>query len=53
MVFTVVPLAYGEHASPEAGFSIRGEPPERLNMRGKWPITDDAVGSTTSVALVR
>ena len=54
MVFTVVPLAYGEHANPQAGFSIRGEPPVLLNMEGKWPITDDAVGApAANVALSR
>lgn len=54
LVFTIVPLAYGEHANPQAGFSITGEPPDLLNMEGRWPITDDALGSpSASVALSR
>ena len=52
MVFTVVPLAYGEHANPQAGVSIKAEPPDKLNMAGKWPITDDAVGAA-AVAVVK
>jgi hypothetical protein len=52
MIFTVVPLVYGEHANPQAGFSITGEPPPLLNIEGKWPITDNAVGAPpVSVAL--
>ena len=50
MIFTVVPLAYGEHANTQAGFSIKGEPPDLLNLKGKWPITDDALGAA-NVAL--
>ena len=50
MVFTVLPLAYGEHANPQAGVSIKAEPPGVLNMAGKWPITDEAVGAAVSVA---
>lgn len=53
MVFTVIPLAYGEHANPQAGVSIKAEPPSRLNLSGRWPITDDAVGTAVSVALAR
>lgn len=52
MVFTVVPLAYGELANSQAGVSIKTEPPDKLNMAGKWPITDDAVG-TANVAAVK
>ena len=44
IVFTVVPLAYGEHGNAQAGLSIKGEPPDLLNMKGKWPITDEAIG---------
>ena len=51
MVFTVVPLAYGEHGNAQAGLSIKGEPPDLLNMKGKWPITDEAVGAAVSVAI--
>jgi hypothetical protein len=53
MIFTVVPLAYGEHANPQAGVSIKAEPPDVLNMAGKWPITDDAVGASMDVAVAR
>lgn len=55
MVFTVVPLSYGEHGNAQAGFSIVGEPPERLNMEARWPITDDALGApaSASVAVTR
>lgn len=52
IVFTLIPLSYGEHANPQAGFSILGEPPRLLNIEGKWPITDDALGATTSPSLV-
>jgi hypothetical protein len=45
MVFTVIPLAYGDHTNAQAGFNIRGEPPETLNMEGKWPISEDALGT--------
>ena len=51
LIFTVVPLAYGEHGNAAAGLSIASEPPARLNMEGRWPITDDALG--TSVAVVK
>ena len=34
-----------------AGLSIASEPPARLNMEGRWPITDDSLG--TSVAVVK
>jgi hypothetical protein len=54
MVFTVVPLAYGDHTKAQAGFSIHGEPPDSLNMEGKWPISEDALGTTpASVALMK
>ena len=53
MIFTVVPLAYGEHGNAQAGLSIKGEPPDLLNMKGKWPITDEAVGAATTVAVNR
>jgi len=54
MVFTVVPLAYGEHGNAQAEFSIRGEPPHRLNLDARWPITDDAIGaSAANVAAVQ
>lgn len=54
MVFTVVPLSYGEHGNAQAGFSIKGEPPSTLNLKAKWPITDDALGApVANVAVMR
>lgn len=55
MIFTVVPLAYGEHGNSSAGLSIASDPPSRLNMEGRWPITDDAIGTEplSSVAIVQ
>ena len=50
LIFTVVPLAYGEHAHPQDGVSIKAEPPSRLNMSARWPITDEAVGTSTMAA---
>ena len=49
MVFTVVPLVYGEHAvDADKGIVIKAEPPKRLNLGGSLPVTTEApvAGST-------
>ncbi len=53
LIFTVVPLAYGDHVNAETGFNIHGEPPEMLNLEGKWPITDEAFGVISNLAATR
>ena len=55
LVFTVVPLVYGEHAVDAGkGTSIIAEPPARLNLKATWPITgkDAAVSGSNTVATV-
>jgi hypothetical protein len=54
LIFTVVPLAYGDHAISQTG-SIHGDPPDLLNMEGKWPISDDSIGAVMpgSIAVTR
>jgi hypothetical protein len=44
LVFTVVPLTYGDHAISQTG-SIHGDPPELLNLEAKWPISEDSLGA--------
>ncbi len=53
LIFTVVPLSYGEHGNAASGLSIASEPPRRLNMEGRLPITDDAIGAISTIAVVR
>ncbi len=46
LLFTVVPLLYGKYdVNKEAGVQITLEPPKSLNMNGRWPITEETVGS--------
>lgn len=42
ILFTAVPIVYGEQQTP-AGTIIVTAPPDRLNMFGKLPITDEAI----------
>lgn len=51
LVFTVVPLMYGEHLIDAAKNRILvATPPERLNMAGRFPITDGSFGTSASVS---
>ena len=46
LVFTVVPLMYGEHLiDPVKQRVLTAVPPVRLNMGGRWPITEDSFGT--------
>lgn len=46
LVFTVVPLMYGEHLiDPAKGKTLTATPPVHLNMEGRLPITDDNAAS--------
>ncbi len=46
MVFTVVPLLYGEHlVDAKQKRTITAVPPHRLNMEAVFPITDQSYGS--------
>ncbi len=46
LVFTVVPLMYGEHLiDPETNGILTALPPTQLNMSGNFPITDLSFGS--------
>ena len=46
LVFTVVPLMYGEHLiDPVKGKILTATPPAQLNMSGPLPITDDSFGT--------
>jgi len=45
LVFTVVPLAYGEHLiEPVQHRVLNAVPPARLNMKGNLPMTDNSFG---------
>ncbi|MBP7948249.1 MAG: hypothetical protein KA004_01245 [Verrucomicrobiales bacterium] len=51
LLFTTVPLLYGTYEiNREQGARITLEPPAKLNMDGRWPLTDEAVGTTVNVA---
>jgi hypothetical protein len=46
LVFTVVPLMYGEHLLDSAKHLVlTAEPPGVLNMSGRFPITDGTLGT--------
>ena len=48
LVFTVVPLMYGEHLiDPVKNIVLTAIPPQRLNMRARLPITDDSLGNAS------
>ena len=48
LVFTVVPLMYGEHLiDPVKNRVLTATPPQRLNMRAPLPITDDSFGTAS------
>ena len=59
LLFTLVPLLYGNceiNGDPDAKLSMA--PPKKLNMDGRWPVTEEAAGvisnpTTTSVANVQ
>ncbi len=47
LLFTVVPLLYGTYdIDPGKELRITLAPPKKLNMDGRWPLTDEAVGLT-------
>lgn len=49
LVFTVVPLMYGEHLiDPAKNLVLTAQPPALLNLSATFPITDDSFGSTTA-----
>lgn len=48
---TVVPLLYGDHRLNET-MAIHTAPPKRLNIRGRWPITDGTLGNPDASAAV-
>jgi len=46
LVFTVVPLSYGEHLlDPAEHRVLNAVPPERLNMRGNLPVTSHSLAN--------
>ena len=46
LVFTVVPLMYGEHLiDPVKNKILTATPPDHLNMSAPFPITDDSFGT--------
>jgi hypothetical protein len=52
MVFTALPLVYGEHAvSSAADTRILAEPPARLNIKAAWPVTGRDPSVSTDAAL--
>lgn len=54
MVFTALPLVYGEHAlSATTENRILAEPPARLNLRAAWPVTgrDSPVHDQTALTV--
>ena len=52
MVFTALPLVYGEHAISSATESrILAEPPARLNIKAAWPVTGRDPSVSTEATL--
>lgn len=50
LVFTVVPLMYGPHLiDPDKNHTLTAAPPERLNMSGLFPITDNSFGTAVVI----
>lgn len=50
LVFTVVPLMYGEHLiDPVKNIVLTATPPLRLNMGARLPITDDSLGNASQL----
>ena len=51
LLFTVVPLLYGTYfIDREKDLRLTLEPPAKLNMDGRWPLTDEAVGQSVPAA---
>lgn len=51
LVFTVIPLLYGEHTVDAAkNITLTATPPERLNMKASLPITDNSFGTAAAMA---
>jgi hypothetical protein len=49
LLFTVVPLVYGKYdINKQENLALSLTPPTSLNMNGKWPITEEMVGSTAA-----
>lgn len=51
LVFTVIPLLYGEHTvDASKGVTLTAAPPNRLNLKAPLPITDSSYGAISSTA---
>jgi hypothetical protein len=46
---TVLPIVYGEWKLPSQGRGVTLQKPQRLNLPGHWPLTEEGVGDATEV----